>query len=439
MSMDPRRPEDALEHFRNGYLKLRSALHDRTTRLPAYPILFDELRALLDTRRHLGVVHIEPSNIDLVESLYGWQVFDRTMAQLAAIVKAMPGAELPAGSLLAVSGVPADRFVAFVPEEEAGRLLTHDDLAAMAAAVKVRLDAALHEEPFATLSPRLVLKIGHAFLSEDPFYRFERRVHAAVEEARSLHDNRERTSDRVWGAELKKFIREEGIRTVWQPVVELESGSFHGFEAFARGPKDSMFEMPRAMFALSSRVGASGDLDRLCRAAAIREGAGVASGQKLFVNVLPSTLSASGWSAGEVPELLAAAGRAPTDVVVEVSERAIGPDAPSMVEAWDALRSEGFALALDDVGTGRDGGEALDRLRPDYLKVDASVVRGIDLNLVKQEIFATIARAGDTIGARLVAVGVESREEAATLRRLGARYAQGYHFAGPAPRERWSP
>ena len=436
--MDSLRPEDALEHFRNGYFKLRSALHDRTTRFPAYPMLFDELRTLLDVRRHLGVVHIEPANIGLVESLYGWQVFDRTMAELAAIITAMPGRELPKVCLLAVGGVPADRFVAFVPDDAAGRSLTHDDLAAMAAAVKVRLDAALHDEPFATLAPRLVVKVGHAFLSEDPFYRFERRVHAAVEEARALQDERQRNRDRVWGAELKKAIREDGIRTVWQPVVELESGALHGFEAFARGPKDSMFEMPRAMFALSGRVGAEGDLDRVCRAAAIREGSGVASGHKLFVNVLPSTLSLTGWNAGEVPELLARAGRVPKDVVVEVSERAIGADASALAPAWDALRNEGFALALDDVGTGRDGGEALDRLRPDYLKVDASVVRGIDLNLVKQEIFATIARTGETIGARLVAVGVESAEEAATLRQLGARYAQGYHFAGPSPSARWA-
>jgi EAL domain-containing protein (putative c-di-GMP-specific phosphodiesterase class I) len=283
------------------------------------------------------------------------------------------------------------------------------------------------------------MKIGYAFLSEDPFYRFERRVHASVNEARSLPEKRERSRDRVWGAELRKAIREDGIRTLWQPVVELDSGDVHGFEALARGPKDSMFEMPRAMFALSGRVGASGDLDRVCRAAAIRGGAGVAYGRKLFVNVLPTTLAGAEWSAGAVPELLAAAGRAPGDVVVEVSERAIGADAPSLADAWDALRAEGFALALDDVGTGRDGGEALERLRPDYLKVDASVVRGIDTNLVKQEIFSTIARSGGAIGARLVAVGVESAEEASTLRRLGARFAQGYHFAGPAPRERWAP
>lgn len=436
--MEPDRPEDALEHFRNGYLKLRSALHDRVTRFPSYPMLFDELQRMLDARRHLGVVHIEPANIGLVESLYGWQIFDRTMAQLSNVVGALPGAELPASTVLAVGGVPADRFVAFVPDHPSGRPLRHEDLAEASAAVKLRMAAALDTAPLDELAPRLAVRVGHAFLSEDPFYRFERRVHAAVEEARRLPERRERARDRAWGAELRKVIREEAVRTVWQPVVELASGSYHGFEAFARGPKDSMFEMPRAMFALSGRVGASGDLDRLCRAAAFRDDAAVGLGRKLFVNVLPTALASPEWSSGVVPDLLAAAGRAPADVVVEVSERAVGTDAPELPDAWDALRGRGFAMALDDVGTGRDGGEAVERLRPDYLKVDASVVRGIDTNLVKQEIFATIARAASTVGARLAAVGVESADEAATVRRLGAHLAQGYHFAQPAPRERWA-
>jgi EAL domain-containing protein (putative c-di-GMP-specific phosphodiesterase class I) len=437
--MDRDRSAEALEHFRNGYLKLKSALHDRATRFPAYPMLFDELRTTLDGRRRLGVIHVEPANIDLVESLYGWQAFDRTMGLIAAVIKRMPGAELPAGSLLAVADVPADRFVMFVPATAEGHEPTPSDLASIAAAVKVRLDLALDDDPFATMAPRILVRVGHAFLSDDPFYRFERRVHAAVEEARTLSDRREQNRDRVWGAELKQLIRDARIRTVWQPVFEMASGDVFGFEALARGPKDSLFEMPRAMFALSGRVGAAGDLDRLCRAAAIREGAEVAGARKLFVNVLPSTLADPEWREGAVPEMLAAAGRKPEDVVVEVSERAVGPDAESLAIACSGLRQDGFALALDDAGTGRDGGEALDRLRPDYVKVDASVVRGIDRNLVKQEIFATIARQGGAVGARLIAVGVESPEEAATIRRLGAPYAQGYHFAGPAPRERWVP
>ncbi|HZN54676.1 MAG TPA: EAL domain-containing protein [Candidatus Polarisedimenticolaceae bacterium] len=436
--MDTRRPDDALDHFRTGYLKLRSALHDRATRTPAYPLLFDELRAQLERRRRIGVVHVEPANIDLVESLYGWQAFDRTMAGLAAVVGTLRGEELPEGALVSVGSVPADRFVLFVPAGHDGEELTHEALAALAAAVKVRLESASDDEPFATLTPRLSVKVGWSFLSEDPFYRFERRVHAAVEEARSLPDRRAQERDRVWGAELKQIITEARIRTLWQPVVELDSGSVFGFEAFSRGPRDSMFEMPRAMFALSDRVGAAGDLDRLCRSAALREGAEVAARRKLFVNVLPSTLGGSEWQSGAVQDLLTSSGRAPEDVVIEVSERAVGAEAESLAEPSAMLRLLGFGLALDDVGTGRDGGEALERLRPDYLKVDPSVVRGIDGNLVKQEIFATLARQGSAIGAAMVGVGVESVEEAETLRRLGARYAQGYHFAGPAPRERWT-
>ena len=435
--MDPRTPADQLEHFRNGYLKLRSALHDRATRLPAYPLLLDELRAGLDGRRHVGVLHVEPANIDLVESLYGWQVFDRTMARLADLMRAMIGDELPGNALLAVGGVPADRFVVFVPDAAPGREPSHDDLVRLAAAVKVRFDGALADDDMVDLAPRLAVRVGHALLSENPFYRFERRVHAAVDEARALPERRERRRDRVWGAELKTIIRDARIRTLWQPVVELDSGEVFGYEALARGPKDSLLEMPRAMFALSGRVGTSGDLDRLCRQTAMREGAEIAGRRKLFVNVLATTLAGPEWRRGAIPELLAATHRRPEDIVVEVSERAVGQGAPPLAAACAALREEGFALALDDVGTGRDGGEALARLRPDFLKVDASVVRGIDENLVKQEIFSTIGRTGSAIGAALVAVGVETPGEARTLRALGARYGQGYHFASPAPRERW--
>jgi len=138
-----------------------------------------------------------------------------------------------------------------------------------------------------------------------------------------------------------------------------------------------------------------------------------------------------------VPRVLRETGRTPADVVVEISERALGEDPGAHAEACAAVRAAGFALALDDVGTGRDGSAALDRLRPDFVKVDASVIRGIDASLIRQEIFTTIVRLGAAIDASIVAVGIESAEEATTLRSLGARFGQGYHFAQPAPRERW--
>ena len=417
-----------LDHLRTAYLKLRGALHDRTTDLPAYPVLFDDLRHALDARRRIGVLHAGVTNLELIESLYGWQAFDRCVAELASAVRALPGAELPASALLAVGGVPADRFVVFVTEDHRGRDVDEETLVALSTAVKARLARTLEAEGFQALAPRPQARVGHAILSENPFFRFERRVHAAVEEARTLPDRRAARREEVWRSELARVISDARIRTVWQPVVELDSGSVYGFEALSRGPEDTPFATPRAMFALSGRAGNDFDLDRVCRESALRDGLQVARKGRIFVNVLPSTLAdESAWALWSTPE----------DVVVEISERALGEDPAAHAGACEALRARGFALALDDVGTGRDGSTALDRLRPDFVKVDPSVVRGIEGSLIRQEIFSTIVRLGAAIDASIVAVGIESGAEADTLRALGARYGQGYHFAQPAPRERW--
>src|SRR6516225_8734975 len=173
--MEPTRTEDALEQYRNEYLRLKSAVCDRITGLPAYTLLIDD-------RRHVGVIHVEPVNLGIVESLYGWQAFDRTTAGLAEALLALPGTDLPGSARLAAGSVPADRFVVFVPDGPSGTEIDHAILAELAAAVKLKLDAALEQDAAAAaLSPRLLVRTGYALLSEDPFYRFERRLHAAVD------------------------------------------------------------------------------------------------------------------------------------------------------------------------------------------------------------------------------------------------------------------
>lgn len=437
MSDDPRNVGDP-DRYRNLYLKLRGALHDRTTGLPAFPLLVDELRTLLDERRHVGVVHLEAANVDLVESLYGWQVFDRVVARMAHVLRACVGAELPAGTLLAVNGVPADRFVAFVPVGPDGREPEAEWLERAAGKVRSRLEQAFDDDDdVAGLSPRLVFRAGWASLSENPYYRFERRVHQAVEEARSRPGRRIASRDRSWKAELRRIIREEAISVLFQPVVDLKTGEVFGFEALSRGPKDGPFEMPRPMFAFSGRVGAGPELDRACRSAALREAGAVAGGRKLFLNVLPGSLSAPDWRGG-VAGLLEAASRRPEDLVLEVSERGLDADPDGVARACEALRALGFGLAVDDVGTGYASLMTIDRVRPDYLKVDASVVRGIQGSLIKQDLLASIVAASRRIGAPVVAVGVETDEEADALRRGGASYGQGYLFADPGPASRWS-
>ena len=412
-------------------LRLRAATWDRETGLPCYSLLVDALRRHLETRRHIGVLHVELDQVESVENLYGWQAFDALASCLGEDLRASVGEELPPSTLLAVVRVPADRFVAFVPATHAGHEPDAAFLASTAAALSDRLDRSLGRDDLAAFAPRARVRIGLSLLSENPFYRFERRIHAAVDEARAHPDRRVADRDRVWRAELHRIIRDGAITVLFQPIVHLESREVIGYEALARGPLDTAFEAPRALFALGERFGGSSDLDRMCREAALDDSALDRVRGRIFVNTRPESLAEPIWRRSSRGE----AGRDPfpaSRVVVEVSERSIADDVARVAASRDALRDAGFGLSLDDVGTGYESLLTVERIRPDFVKVDPVLVRGIQDNLVQQELFSSLTEAARRVGAEVVAVGIESEEEAKTVRALGASLAQGFAFGRPA-------
>ncbi len=419
-------------NLRTGYLKMKSVLVDRVTGLPALPLLFDRLRTLLEKRRAIGVLHVDIAELELVESLYGWQVFDDVVARVAGSLRQSLGEELPRGALIALNGVAGDRFVVFVPARADGGQPDGPFLAETGRALCRRLERLFDEDAFAGLSPGLCFRSGHALLAENPFQRFERCVYAAVHEARGADARREWRRERSWGEELRGIIRQRAISTVFQPVVELDSRAIFGHEALARGPRDSLFESPRAMFALSDRVGLAGELDRLCLAAACAAAGAVVPLGKLFLNIRSECLERNDQAGASLGATLERHGLEPGQLVLEVSERAAGVEVDPFVESVQGLKSQGFGVALDDVGTGRVGLAAIERARPDFLKLDRCLVRNLHESLMQQEVLATLARLAQRIGAALIGEGVETEAEATALAAGGARYGQGHLFAVPA-------
>jgi EAL domain-containing protein (putative c-di-GMP-specific phosphodiesterase class I) len=418
--------------YRTGYLKMRSVLHDRTTGLPTFPLLFDRLRALLEQRKAIGVLHFAVADLDMVESLYGWQVFDGVVSRVARVLRESVGSELPPSALVTLNGVAGGRFVVFVPDRPEGNEADGPFLAEAGRAVCRKLEQAFDDDSFAGLNPAPCFRAGHALLSENPFYRFERCVYAAVDEARGAHQRREHRRELSWGEELRSIIRSRSVRTLFQPIVELETRRVVGHEALSRGPRDSMFETPRAMFALSDRIGVAADLDRLCYEEALAAAADLPRAGKLFLNLRNESLDRQGdpWAV-----LLSALERhrvEPSALVLEVSERAAGSDPQPFVDRLRGFKSDGFALALDDVGTGRAGLRAIERLEPDYLKIDTSLVRNVHESLMQQEVLATLVELAQAIGGAVIGEGVEREAEAAALAAGGARYGQGHLFAMPA-------
>ncbi len=421
-----KRPED----YRTGYLKMRSVLHDRATSLPAFPLVLDELRRMLDQRRFIGVLHFGIDGIEMVESLYGWQVLDDVLRRTAEVLRHESASTLPPGSVLALDRVAGDEFLAFIPESFEGHEVDGGFLADLGDRILDRLRGDLVESELDGIAANLEHHRGYALISLSPYHRFERRVYAAVAESRSREERHLERRELSSGEELRRIIDDSAVRMLFQPVVDLATDEIHGYEALARGPEHSMFEMPSAMFAWSGRVGVDAALDRLCREAALREPGVAAYDGKLFLNVLPGSLDDPEWGLDD--GLLSQNGIDRSRLVLEVSDR--GTEDPTrLIESMERLKSLGFALALDDIGTGYAGLAAVERVRPDYLKADPSLIRGIESNPIKQEILASLVQIAERLDARVVAEGVESEDEAAVLRVVGADLAQGFLFAGPGP------
>ncbi len=121
-------------------------------------------------------------------------------------------------------------------------------------------------------------------------------------------------------AELDFLLRHDGIRALYQPIVDIASRDVVAYEALARGPAGSALEMPDALFAAAGRAGRTHELDCQCQRAALRgaERAGLGRRIRLFVNVEPGVLTevrADGVAAefDRAVETLS--------VVIEVSER----------------------------------------------------------------------------------------------------------------------
>jgi EAL domain-containing protein (putative c-di-GMP-specific phosphodiesterase class I) len=142
-------------------------------------------------------------------------------------------------------------------------------------------------------------------------------------------------------------------------------------------------------------------------------------------------VSAEALASSEVIDLL---GEAPAGrIVLELTEHAPVDDYPALGAALDRLRASGVRLAIDDTGSGWSSFRHVLALVPNVIKLDIALTRDIDRDPVRRALAASLVTFADEVGAVIVAEGVETEAEIATLRRLGVAYGQGYCLGRPAP------
>jgi EAL domain-containing protein (putative c-di-GMP-specific phosphodiesterase class I) len=220
---------------------------------------------------------------------------------------------------------------------------------------------------------------------------------------------------------LAPVIAAGGPVVVLQPIVDLATGGRVGAEALSRFPAE-WGKAPDVCFAEAHGIGLGHVLELLALERAAEHLARV--GGYVAMNVSPATLLTR-----ECGELL---GRLPLSrVLLELSEHDPVDDYAALDAALAPHRARGLRLAIDDVGAGFSSLRHIVVTAPDVIKIDRSIVAGLDTDPVLSKLVRSLVEFGHGCEVAVVAEGVETADEAATLRSLGVDHGQGWFFGRP--------
>jgi EAL domain-containing protein (putative c-di-GMP-specific phosphodiesterase class I) len=235
---------------------------------------------------------------------------------------------------------------------------------------------------------------------------------------------------RLSSGTLPGLLRYGGVRSVYQPIVDLDTGNAVAYEALARGPEGSPLESPLDLFGAADELGLVAELDHACRKAAVSGAlaAGLQPPQALFINVEPSTLAGGDAPLGKIDPL-----SAPLRVVVELTERALTDRPAEVLAAVAWLRERGCGIALDDVGVDERSLALMPFLAPDLIKLDMSLIQARGASPAAARVLNAVAAEAERSGAVLLAEGIETEAHLARARAIGATLGQGWLFGRPGP------
>jgi EAL domain-containing protein (putative c-di-GMP-specific phosphodiesterase class I) len=244
----------------------------------------------------------------------------------------------------------------------------------------------------------------------------------------------------------RQIIDSGGIITYFQPILSARQRSVIGAEALSRGVigvealtrgrfaaiAAGQVIPPAQLFGMAEREGLSSDLEKLCRITAIKTFAALDRHEDLilFVNVDAAMLEREARGLDELAEQVSAHGLNPRNVAIEILESAF-EDGDRLKRLLDELRARGFLIVLDDVGTGYSNLDRVPLIKPDILKLDRGLIRGIENDYYRQETFKSLVQLTRRIGSLVVAEGIETEEQAIIALELGADLLQGFFLGRP--------
>ncbi|WP_054940226.1 EAL domain-containing protein [Paenibacillus ihuae] len=237
---------------------------------------------------------------------------------------------------------------------------------------------------------------------------------------------------------LLDIMNNERLDTFFQPILQLRTGWTLGHEVLNRPPASMHFPTTEHFYEFAGRTEQMYRFEQNCRRMSLtrymerlpRTEAG--SGRLVFVNVHPGVLDDARHKSGETLALLQSLGLSPERIVFELTERQAVQDYIGFEKVLSHYREQGFRIAVDDAGSGYNSLKTLVYLKPEFIKLDKSLIRGIHGSREQQELLELVREYAARSATRVIAEGIETAEELLFLQRAGIDFGQGYALGRPA-------
>jgi len=233
---------------------------------------------------------------------------------------------------------------------------------------------------------------------------------------------------------LHDLLEEERVTSHFQPIVHAADPTrVFAHEALLRG-LDPVGELipPGRLFDAARDAGFLFQLDLLARRTAIYDAARNDLTGCLFINFNPTAIYDPTFCLRTTVAAIDATGFSRDQIVFEVTESDRAQDAGHLQRILTFYRSAGFRIALDDFGSGYSSLNLLHQLRPDFLKLDIELIRGVHADPYKALIARKILETARELGLQTIAEGIETSEELSWVQAHGADFVQGYLLGRPA-------
>jgi EAL domain-containing protein (putative c-di-GMP-specific phosphodiesterase class I) len=240
-------------------------------------------------------------------------------------------------------------------------------------------------------------------------------------------------SSQLEGEWLISLLSQNRLDTHFQPVVHADNPhQIFGYECLSRGIDESGgIISPARMFDAARKGDLLFQLDRAARMAAISNAHKKEVSGNLLINFLPTTIYQPEFCLRSTLEALEKSNYTSDRIIFEVVESEFIHDVPHLKNILSFYRERGYKVALDDLGAGYNSLMLMGELRPDLVKLDASLIKDADRDPFKGAIIKNICTLSKDFGITVLAEGVETGSEYHFLKDIGIDLIQGYYFGKP--------